>query len=357
MWRQDGAVVWLILLLLLYGWIVVTASANAIGMMRPDGTKRTHEFEVMVPARNEAHNLPSLLGPLVQAGCRVTLFDDSSTDGTGNLAEELGAMVISESQGLPEGWTGKSRGCQALADSATADWAIFLDADTLPGDGFCSRLSSHLAALPPEVRVLTGFPKMLPGRGLEPGYLFWVPWILLATNPFALVARTGKGHNMFLNGQFSAWRRETLQELRPFEMVKGEVLEDVKIGRLLARHKITVQVADVSSILSVRMYEDLGGAVKGMSKNSADIAPGLLGALGLTLFLLMTAWGWLLAPPLSLLLLAALIFSGLAVNRVVKMPPWAPLLLPLSLTAAVITLWISIIKKGKGQREWKGRFY
>ncbi len=355
--RQDGAVVWLILLTLLYGWIIVTASANALGMVRPAGTSTQIKLEVMVPARNEAQNLPKLLGPLVTQGCRVTLFDDASTDGTGELAQKMGARVLTEPGGPPDGWKGKARGCHLLSCEATEEWVVFLDADTKPDASFCSILSGHLGALPRETKVVTGFPRMLPGRGLEPAYLFWVPWILLATNPFALVSRTGIGHSFFLNGQFSAWRREALLELKPFEAVKDEVLEDVKIGRLLARKGVRVQAADVSQILSVAMYSDLRSAVRGMTKNSADIAPGILGAVFLSLFLLLAAWGWLSAPPLSLVFLGVLLLSGLAANRIVKMPFWAPLLLPLSLTAAVITLWLSVVAKAKGSREWKGRFY
>lgn len=355
--RQYGAVVWLVLLTLLYGWIIVTASANALGMVRPSGTSSRHEFEVMIPARNEAQNLPSLVGPLVKHDCQVTVIDDGSTDGTGELAQKLGAKVLTELGGLPEGWKGKARGCHLLSCAAVKDWVVFLDADTRPAPGFCSILSSHLTEIPEEIKVVTGFPKMLPGNGLEPAYLFWVPWILLATNPFALVSRTGLGHSFFLNGQFSAWRREVLLELEPFESVKGEVLEDVKIGRFLARKGVRVQVADMSQILSVAMYPDLKSAIRGMTKNSADIAPGIPGAFLLSLFLLMAAWGWLLAPAFPLLFLAALFLSGFAANRVVKMPFWAPLLLPLSLTAAVATLWMSVGAKAKGRREWKGRLY
>jgi len=335
----------------------VTASANALGMVRPRGTSVELKFEVMVPARNEAQNLPELLGPLVEQGCQVTVFDDASTDGTAEVAAKLGARILREPNGLPDGWKGKARGCHLLSMVALDEWVVFLDADTRPGPAFCSNLAGHLAGIPKGVQVMTGFPRMLPGRGLEPGYLFWVPWILLATNPFALVCRTGMGHSFFLNGQFSAWRREALLEMRPFESVKNEVLEDVKIGRLLAKRGVKVQVADMSPILSVAMYPDLQSAFRGMTKNSADIAPGVLGACGLSLFLLLTAWGWLMAPPLSFLFLAVLLLSGIAANRIVKMPFWAPLLLPLSLTAAVVTLWLSVAAKAKGRREWKGRFY
>lgn len=355
--RQDGSVVWLILLTLLYGWIIVTASANALRMVRSRGTSVELKFEVMVPARNEAQNLPELLGPLVEQGCQVTVFDDGSTDGTAELAVKLGARILREPEGLPDGWKGKARGCHLLSCVAVEEWVVFLDADTRPDPAFCSTLAGHLEGMSKEVKVVTGFPRMLPGQGLEPAYLFWVPWILLSTNPFALVSRTGLGHSFFLNGQFSAWRREALMEAMPFESVKNEVLEDVKIGRLLAKKGVKVQVADVSSILSVAMYPDLKSALRGMTKNSADIAPGILGAIGLSLFLLLAAWGWLLAPPLSLVFLALLVLSGIAANRIVKMPFWAPLLLPLSLTAAVATLWLSVAAKAKGRREWKGRFY
>lgn len=340
-----------ILVSVVYGWVLLVSLTNLILMRRPGRARAETNFEVMIPARNEELRLPTLLAPLAAQGVSITVFDDESSDATAEIAAQFGARVIRPVEPLPEGWKGKPRACQALADVATADWVVFLDADTSPSEDFCSTLSAFLAAVPSSVAVVTGFPKMLPGRGLEPLYLFWVPWILLATNPYGLVARTRMGHNFFLNGQFSAWRIDTLRQLRPFEHVRNEVLDDVKIGRYLASKSIQVETIDLSRILSVKMYSDLSEAWRGMGKNAAYVIPGRFGPYFFAFILLALGWLWLFAPWAGLLLFA----SSLAVAGVVKMRWWLAFFVPISLTAGAVTAIVSAVKRSKGSATWKGR--
>lgn len=340
----------------LYAWFLFASLTNLLLMRRPKGTAQVC-FEIMIPARNEAENLPLLLTPLQGQNVRVTIFDDESSDGTAAIAAELGASVVPSPGDLPPGWTGKNRACHELALRATAEWVVFLDADTRPSPDFASRLSAMLNALDPEVKVLSGCLRMEVGRGLEPAYLGWVPWIILATNPLGLVSRTGKGHNRFTNGQFSCWRKETLDELRPYETLKGEILEDVKIGRLLAKRGIRAEVADVSEILSVRMYRDLREAFNGMSKNSADIAGGFVSSLLFALFLVFAGWAWVLTGPYWWAFLSILLATKLFGDRIIRYPLWTVPLLPITCLAAAATVIRSLILKRRGRLEWKGRTY
>ncbi|CAN5487378.1 hypothetical protein BH11ARM1_BH11ARM1_00940 [soil metagenome] len=258
---------------------------------------------------------------------------------------------------LEPGWTGKNRGCHCLAQSATAEWSVFLDADTIPSADFAECLSSYLSNLPKTQRVITGFPKMLRGEGIEPLYLGWVPWILLATNPFGLVAISGKGHNRFTNGQFSAWRTDFLQELKPHEIVRGEILEDVKIGRLLGSRQEPVDVLNVSKILSVRMYRTIDEAFHGMCKNSADIAGSSIGTWLLALFFVLLGLGWLFCGKWALLLYGGLVLSKVFADRVIRYPVWTAPWIPITAVGGAITLIVSSFKKKRGLISWKGRQY
>lgn len=335
---------------LVYGVLLVVALSNWLLMRRPRGSAPCC-FEVMVPARDESLRLPLLIPPLVQAGCPVTVYDDGSQDGTASVAADLGARAVVGTEELPDGWRGKTHACHRLSELAQAEWVVFLDADTVPTAEFVAALSAFLESRPARIQVVTGFPKMLPGRGLEPGYLFWVPWILLATNPFGLVARTGRGHNMFLNGQVTAWRRDTLGRVRPFEQVKGEVLDDVMMGRLLSRLRIGVEVANLSQILAVRMYETVEEARQGMAKNSADVVPGRYGYVVFSLLLLALGVSWIARP----ILFGPGLLAALAVNAVVRMPLWAPLFWPISAIAGAVTALQSGLARQSGRRTWKGR--
>lgn len=89
-------------------------------------------ISVIVPAYNEEHYLPSTLSA-VQAARRlvpeevveVIVVDNASTDGTATVAAQAGAMVVYESR------RSVARARNAGASSATGDFFVFVDADTV----------------------------------------------------------------------------------------------------------------------------------------------------------------------------------------------------------------------------------
>jgi len=107
---------------------------------------------VIIPARDEAANLPPLLHSLHRAALvpkQIIVVDDASSDSTADIARQHGATVI-PSAPLPVGWTGKTWACYQGALAATGDTILFLDADTrFIADGYVDALSSF-AALPKE---------------------------------------------------------------------------------------------------------------------------------------------------------------------------------------------------------------
>lgn len=343
----------------LYGFFVLVAAIN-LALMRRPGRGGGPAFSVLIPARDEEANLRRLVPELVRQGARVYVYDDESSDGTAEAALASGASVIRGGP-LPVGWTGKNRACRELAKAASedssAEWMLFLDADVSPGPDFVAGIGSLIARRGRVCPVITGFPRFLPGSGLEPAYLSWMTWLLLCTNPFGLVARTGLGHSMFTNGQVTAWRTSTYWEINPHEEVKGDVLEDVKIGRLLARRKVAVEVADLGSLLGVRMYETAGQALNGMTKNSCQIAGPGVGSWLLALGLMLVGVGWAFAGEWWWAALGLLVLGRLISNGISRHPWWSCLLLPASLLAGVWTIVRSELWAKRGALEWKGRRY
>lgn len=321
---------------------------------KPTGSHR--KVALLIPARNEAVNLQGLL-PLLTPQAPVFVFDDESDDGTGDVAARLGAVVIRPKETLPKGWTGKNRGCHELARAASqtdAEWFCFLDADVRTSEDFVKSLQEFLQN---DKRVLTGFPTIQPGQGVEPLFLAWVGWILLSTNPFGMVSRTKMGHNRFTNGQFHVWPRDIYLRLMPNESVKGHVLEDVMMGRLLAKNGVPVEVLNASSILTVKMYDTWRETLDGMSKNSFEITGNILGSYMVALFLLFLAWAWVWSPSAYLLLS----FSGLACALTVRAKPVGVVLsvltMPIALTIGAYTMVRSVAWRVKGKVTWKGRTY
>ena len=91
----------------------------------PHGEKST--AHVLIPARNEAATIPSIINGCRTAGFSVTVIDDASTDLTAQLAHEAGAEVLT----LPGPHHGKTAALRhALAQlPQSAEWVFILDGD------------------------------------------------------------------------------------------------------------------------------------------------------------------------------------------------------------------------------------
>jgi glycosyltransferase involved in cell wall biosynthesis len=338
----------------LTGLFALVAGLNWALMRRP--RPGVPKFTALIPARNEAGKIGALVRALVAQAVPVIVFDDESDDGTAEEAADAGATVLRGGP-LPEGWVGKNRACHhlalAAAEASPHDWWVFLDADVEPSPDFAARLGGLISDVGPRCPVITGFPRMAPGAGLEPVALGWVPLVLLATAPFGLVSRIGRGHTRFTNGQIVAWRGSTYLDQMPHEAVRGQVLEDVGIGRLLARRGVRVEVADLSRCLSVRMYATAREAVDGMSKNSHQITGSVTGSVLLATFFLVWGLAWVLWPPA----LGLLILTKWFTDRVVRGPLWALPLVPLSLAVGALSVLRSLVWHRRGAVRWKGRTY
>ncbi|MFN3728754.1 MAG: glycosyltransferase family 2 protein [Fimbriimonadaceae bacterium] len=350
-----------LILLVVYGVLVLVPLANLFLMRRPRGRGSASSMIILIPARNEAENLRQLVPALVGQGATVLVFNDESEDDTQQVAAAAGATVLSAAEPLPEGWTGKNRACHMLAlaaaETSPAEWIVFLDADAVPEPDFVSRLAGLLESISPAVRVVSGMPRLLSGKGPEPIYLSWVPWMILATIPFGLISRSRLGHPRFLNGQMVCWRARTYAEIWPHRELSGAVLEDVGIGRLLARRGIRVEIADLAPILSVRMYADFRQALDGMSKNAVFIAGSSAATIVVALMCAALAWGWLLMGASLLWGLGMLWLSKRITDRLCRIPIWVWPFAPLTLTLAGFTFLRSLVWRAKGQIRWKGRVY
>ena len=85
-------------------------------------------LSIIVPARNEAKMLPSLLNSLkdqLEQSDEIIVVDDQSEDETTSVARQQGAEVILSKQ-LPAGWQGKTWACYQGAQLAKGNLLLFI---------------------------------------------------------------------------------------------------------------------------------------------------------------------------------------------------------------------------------------
>jgi len=113
------------------------------------------KISIVIPAFNEARLLPATLRAVNRAreafhsrawDSELIVCDNNSTDTTGALAREAGALVVFE----PINQIGRARNTGAAA--ATGDWLIFVDADSEP----TAELFAEVARRIESRRVLAG---------------------------------------------------------------------------------------------------------------------------------------------------------------------------------------------------------
>jgi glycosyltransferase involved in cell wall biosynthesis len=79
-------------------------------------------YDVILPVLNERHALPLVLASL-PPGYRAVVVDNGSTDGSGEVAAALGAVVVTEAQ------RGFGAACWAGLNAATTEIVCFMDCD------------------------------------------------------------------------------------------------------------------------------------------------------------------------------------------------------------------------------------
>jgi len=211
---------------------------------------------IIIPARNEEHNLPVLLHSINAQSVKpaeVIVVDDDSTDRTAAIARELGATVIA-SHPLPEGWRGKTWACHQGAQTATSNLLLFLDADTwLEPDGLGKILATYTAG------AFSVGPYHAVREPYEQLSLFFNINMWAGTVPDRLF------------GQMLLVDRESYRRVGGHETVKGRILENFWLAGQFRAAGIPVRSVTGRGLLALRMYPNgLRELVEGWTKGFAS---------------------------------------------------------------------------------------
>jgi 4,4'-diaponeurosporenoate glycosyltransferase len=314
---------------------------------RPGPTQVT-TVSVIIPARNEAQNLPALLRSLALQPVKpheIIVVDDGSTDDTTEVARQLGARVMA-SQPLPEGWRGKPWACHQGAQATTGDLLLFVDADTwFEADGLPAVLSEYAGG------AFSVGPYHAVQKLHEDLSLFFNLNMTAGTVP----------HGLF--GQMLLVDRESYRRVGGHEAVKGRVLENLWLAGQFREAGITVRSVPGRGVLSFRMYpgglkEVIAGWTKGFAAGAGQTPRGTLFLVVVWMIGLMFAplgWvmtgDWLRWGAMYLLCVAQVAWFGLRVGGF----RWiTALLYPVPLIFFFLVFAWSAARSGKPV-SWKGR--
>ncbi len=279
-----------------------------LGPVPEQGREELPSVSVIVPARNEAPNISTLLQSLVTQeypDFEILVVDDRSDDGTPELVKATArgnatSLRLIPGETLPHGWFGKPWACLQGARQAKGEVLLFTDADTHHGPQLLLEAVAAMEAEGADVLTLLG--RQVMGsfweRLLQPQFFM----LLAARYPRVGRPRSQRRwRHAIANGQYLLFRQDVYAAMGTHEVVKGEVVEDMRLAQLLVKGGWRVLVREGRG-LRTRMYHSLGGLIEGWGKN---IATGALQSTArwllpiiLPLSLLVGVGLWVLPPSL-----------------------------------------------------------
>lgn len=218
----------------------------------PAEAPRHASITIIIPARNEARNLPHILASISDAELRpqeVLVVDDGSVDETAVIAVTLGARVLSSAP-KPHDWTGKSWASYQGAQSAQGELLLFLDADTyfIPG-GFDRLVAYWLQEGDPRL-VLSLLPYHAMNAAYEQLSLFFNLLMAAGAGGFGALGEPQ------LFGQSLLISKSMYFEAGGHAAVPGVVLENLRWSRKLRALGARVRCLGGRGTLHMRMFPE-----------------------------------------------------------------------------------------------------
>ena len=331
------------------------------------------KVSVLIPARNEAKRIQSRLQAILASegvDLEVCVLDDQSTDQTAEIVNHLAAgnpalRLISGSP-VPSGWNGKQFACHQLAELASYDELVFLDADVSVTKDAISRAVALRQKL--AVDLLSGFPLQ---RVVTIGECLLIPLIhllLLCFLPFPLMRNTRRPSAAAGCGQLFLTTRNAYQKAGGHAAIRQSLHDGIKLPRSYRTRGLNTDLFDASDIATCRMYESGQEVWLGLSKNAHEgfanmplllfVTPLMALIFVYPIALLMTAFAAL--TPLHLFLAFTAMVLGylprviccLRFDRSVI----GCLLNPLSIVLFLLIQWQAWINRLRGRKvEWRNR--
>ncbi len=328
-------------------------------------------ISIIVPARDEAAKIEAAMRSKLAVDYpdfELIAVNDRSQDATGAILDRLTAenrhLSVIHLDSLPDGWLGKSHAMHVAAARATGDFLLFTDADVFFAPDLLRKAATlcegrgldHLTLAP-----------HLDCRGIWEAGLHAYFFVLLCIGAQPWLVRTPFRMSYIGMGAFNMVRRSAYARCGGHAAIRLDVLDDVKLGKLIKHNGLKQDALDAGGGLRVQWQESFFGVIRGLEKNGFAIFDYSLGKLvaysslvllfNLFPYVAIALWpdlrsgGWL-ATVLFLHTVTALAAQLLGSS------PIATLALPVAMVALLYTMWRSayLTLARKGVR-WRETFY
>ena len=340
----------------------------------PANGQLSAEISVLIPARNEEHNLRATIDSVLAnraVAFEVIVLDDHSTDRTAEIVQEYAVrdtrVRLEFAPGLPAGWCGKQHACQMLAKHARNPLLVFLDADVRVAPDALARMAGFLEQR--AVALASGVPRQELGTFSERLLIPLIHFVLLGYLPMFMMRWTRRVGFSAGCGQLFIVRADAYEKAGGHSNIRATLHDGLNLPRLFRRAGFQTDLFDATDLATCRMYQTNGETWRGLGKNANEG----LGASGTILPMTMLLLGGQVLPFVLLagndmlsatgmrLALAAVVLAYLP--RLISVPwfnqaPGAALLHPLGVTALLAIQWYARVRAWRGKpSEWKGRIY
>jgi hypothetical protein len=326
---------------------------------------------ILFAGRDEAEKMPGAIATMLALDYpkyEVIAVDDRSEDTTGAIlaaaARKDARLKPVRVDELPNGWLGKPHALQQAYERSSGEWLVFTDADVHFAPDLLRRAIALAEKHGWDHLTLLGTPKLYT-FGEKVALTFFGLCFLMGTKPWRANNPKSRGYTGI--GAFQLIRRSAYETMGTHRRLAMEVIDDIKLGKVVKEAGFRSGVATGGDAVSVHWHTGLGNTIRGTTKNFFAatgfklwlITAQILGTLLMFVFPVVAlpfARGWALTFAVIAAGLPLIIGAGVAIK--LKAPVAYALTYPLG---AVIICWMlarsTVVTLWQGGVTWRGTFY
>jgi glycosyltransferase involved in cell wall biosynthesis len=328
-------------------------------------------ISLIFAARDEQEKLPAALATLSAIdypNLEIIAVDDRSKDATSKILDDFAVQCprvrVVHVNALPPLWLGKPHALQKGYEHSTGDWLLFTDADVKFQPGALRRVATLVGECHLDHLTLLGDVEC---SGFWDTVLlsFFGMGFQLATDPYQVSNPNSRSYVGV--GAFQILKRSAYETLGTHRRLAMEVVDDMKLGKLVKLAGFRSAVGIAQGAVSVEWHVGLGNLVRGVEKNffagaQFKATTAAMQILALLLMNVAPYFGLIFGHgPIRILAAIAVLIATcfhIGVDLVMRNSPLYSLTLPLGATIfAYMLLRSTIITLKQGGIIWRDTFY